>query len=327
MKKIYLICAAICSLVGYQAHAQQDAVYNMYMFNGLYINPAYAGSNNMLNLVGIYRHQWVGMPGAPRTFNISADSPLKREQYALGATISNDKIGLSNAFSFTPAFAYRPRIGKVRLSIGIQASFTYFSVRNDNAILVDEQPDAVYANNVNLFVPNIGFGFYLSDLAGKRFYVGLSAPHLLPYSLRNSKLEGYNFNAVAKLYNFYTLTAGYVVGKQYSVVKFIPSFLVMYQQGVPKNIPDFHINAMLVLFDRVKVGASYRTGGDKKLVGQAIVGMIEAKLTRQLRIGYAYDTNLSRVRVVNKGSHEIMLGYDFMLANKRVITPRYGRYF
>ncbi|MBL0308146.1 MAG: type IX secretion system membrane protein PorP/SprF [Bacteroidetes bacterium] len=42
MKKILItILASVGMLTGIQA--QQDAAYSMYMFNGLFINPAYAG--------------------------------------------------------------------------------------------------------------------------------------------------------------------------------------------------------------------------------------------------------------------------------------------
>ena len=38
--------------------AQQDAMYSQYMFNGLAINPAYAGTRNVLSATGLFRRQW-----------------------------------------------------------------------------------------------------------------------------------------------------------------------------------------------------------------------------------------------------------------------------
>ena len=106
--------------------AQQDAAYSMYMFNGLFLNPAYAGSSEAISVMGIYRHQWAGLEGAPKTANISVHTPFRRDQYAIGLTLTNDKLGLSNNFSVTPAFSYRLRIKQSRLCICIQASFSYF---------------------------------------------------------------------------------------------------------------------------------------------------------------------------------------------------------
>lgn len=326
MKKISIIIIAILGLVN--APAQQDPSYNMYMFNGLYLNPAYAGSNNILSLAVLYRHQWVGVNGAPRTFNISANSPLKREQYALGLTIADDNLGLTNSFSVTPAFAYRPLVKNVRISIGVQASFTYFSKNAGNAIFTEQyQQEMVTVAGHSLLVPNIGAGIYVNDKESKRFFAGISVPHLLPYSLKKSGIENPGNSNVARLYNYYLLTGGYVFGRRAGIVKFMPSVLMMYQRGLPRDIPDMDFNAMLIFIDRIKVGASYRTGGDRRLYGESVVGMIEAMITPQLRIGYAYEGSVSKFGSVNNGSHEIMLGYDFWYDKKRFVTPRYGRYF
>jgi type IX secretion system PorP/SprF family membrane protein len=328
MEKRYLLILVVLLGGLTQISAQQDASYNMYMFNGMYLNPAYAGSSNVLCMTAIYRQQWIGVPGAPKTFNFSANSPLKRDQYALGLTIADDNLGLTNAFSVTPAFTYRPQVKTVRISIGIQGSFTYFTKNNNAAVLADQDhQDQVYLSNSKLFVPNIGVGFYVNDNESKRFFVGLSVPHLLPYSLKRSGLENPGNTNVAQLYNYYLFTAGYVIGRSTSIIKVMPSVLVMYQQGLPRNIPDFDINAMMFIYDRVKVGASYRTGGDRSISGESVVGMIEVKATKQFRLGYAYEANVSKFSKVNSGSHEIMLGYDFWYDKKRFVTPRYGRYF
>jgi type IX secretion system PorP/SprF family membrane protein len=87
----------------------------MYMFNGLFINPAYAGSHEVVNLMAIYRHQWVGMDGAPRTANLSVHSPFRKSQYAMGLIVSNDKIGLSNTVTVTPSFSYRIKIKRIEI--------------------------------------------------------------------------------------------------------------------------------------------------------------------------------------------------------------------
>ena len=75
------------------------------MFNGLFINPAYAGSMEVLDVMAIYRAQWVGLEGAPNTANISINSPFRQEQYAMGLVLSDDRLGLSNTFNVTPSFS------------------------------------------------------------------------------------------------------------------------------------------------------------------------------------------------------------------------------
>lgn len=323
MKKLIfsalIVAAAFTSL-----QAQQDPSYSMYMFNGLFINPAYAGSRDVLNVMGIVRDQWVGISGAPTTANISINSPLRRDQYALGLVISDDKIGLSNTFTVTPSFAYRLRIKQSRLCFGVQASFAYYNQDNSNAELVATQADPVYAGNQNLFVPNFGFGIYAY---GKRYFVGVSAPHLLPTSLAGKTTLVLGNTPDAKMYNAYVLTAGYVIGKDPAIVKFRPTILLKYQQGLYKNIPQIDISPALLFIDRVWLGLTYRTGGNFTYVGAAFVPFIQVKVTPQLEIGYSYDAELSTLRHYTSGSHELMIGYDFWYDKKRFVTPRYVKYF
>ncbi len=338
MKKIVLSAVLLLGMIA--AKAQQDPEYNMYMFNGLFINPAYAGSKDVISLVGIYRHQWDGIDGAPRTVNVSVHSPLKKEQYALGLTIANDRLGLTNQFSATGAFAYRLRFKKDLIwAFGIQAGVTYFQQRNSNAITESAVSNSVFdpsfKDNISMVLPNIGAGTYLYN---KRFFVGFSVPHLIPYSLSNSNKYKLNPNneSLAKMYNQYILTAGYVFGKDNAIVKVRPSIMMNYQQGLQRNIPDFHFNLGLLFIDRVWLAASVRTGGEKYNASstkakpfnvEGIVGMIQGKVTPQLEVGYAYHYPISDLRQYQRGTHEVMLGYDFWYNKKRFVTPRYVKYF
>lgn len=337
MKKLAIVAFLGLSLTTLKA--QQDPDYNMYMFNGLFINPAYAGSQEVISLMGIYRHQWTGIEGAPRTANISVHSPLRKDQYALGGTISNDRLGLTNVFTVTPSFAYRIKIkNDIKLSLGVQVSLAHFQNRLSEGLTYDANNpninDNIFANNLNLFVPNFGAGLYLY---GKKFYVGFSVPHLLPSSLaRNLKIETSSNTSISKLYNHYLVTAGYVFGKDASIVKVKPSFLMRYQAGLVKNIPDFDFNLGLLFIDRIWVAATARTGGEKfNNAGskrkdfnlEGVVGMVEGKVTPQLRVGYAYHYAITDLRRYQTGSHEVMLGYDFWYDKKRFVTPRYVKYF
>lgn len=330
MKRVILTALITVLTVG--MYAQQDPAYSMYMFNGLFINPAYAGSHEVISAMGIYRHQWAGLDGAPRTANISVHTPFRRDQYAAGLTISNDKIGLSNTFSVTPAFSYRLRIKETRLAFGLQASFAYFYQNNNAAQLPNNPFDNTFQINQNLFVPNVGFGIYAY---GKKYFVGVSAPHLMPSRLRDKPgVVSYNRD-IARMYNFFTLTGGYVFGKDPSIVKFRPSVLVKWQQGLPNNIPQFDFSAALLFIDRLWFGASVRTQGDAylkngkelKFGAESVIIFTQFKVTPQLQIGYAYDAMLSDLRNFSSGTHEIMVGYDFWYDKKRFVTPRYVKYF
>ena len=338
MKKIIFSFLLLAGL-SFQSYAQQDATYNMYLFNALFLNPAAAGSQDVINLVGIFRDQWEGLDGAPRTANISVDAPLRREQYALGLTIANDRLGLTNSFSATAAFAYRIRIKRDNIiSLGIQGGFTNYQLRNTQANLEVSKSvfDQVFSVNQNLWLPQVGAGIYAY---GKRYFIGFSVPHLVPYSLNHQgKLE--TSSAVAHQYNQYLVTAGYVFGKEASIVKVRPSFLMTNQTGLISNIPDFDFNLGLLFIDRIWLIGGVTTGSEannilhpdstsklRKFGLEGAIIMIQAKITPQLSVGYGYHYSISPLRAYETGTHEIMVGYQFWYDKKRFVTPRYVKYF
>lgn len=328
MKKIFI--AAFIAVISLAAHAQQDAHYSLYMFNGMFLNPAYAGSHECIDLVGIYRHQWAGIDGAPRTGNVSINAPLRRNQYALGLVLLGDRLGLSTSWTATGSFAYRiPIKRKWKIALGISASATYYQQRNDQAIPAELQAqgyyDQNYSVNTNLFVPNVGAGVYAY---GKRWYVGFSVPHLVPMSI-NKKFKASASEGVARQYNHYILTSGVVIGKEKSVVKFRPSIMVKYVKGLHKNIPDFDISAGLLFADRFWLGGTYRlaAGLDNKK-GTAVIAWMQVMVTHGLRIGYGFDYALTGLNKFAKyGSHDIMIGYEFNNKKKRYVSPRFVSYF
>src|SRR6187402_3336924 len=98
MKKILLI-SGLMTMLGFNVKAQQDAQYSQYMFNGIYINPAYAGYKEQLNLHSFYRSQWTGVPGAPKTFSLAVDAIANDGNVGLAFQVASDKLGAQNNLS------------------------------------------------------------------------------------------------------------------------------------------------------------------------------------------------------------------------------------
>lgn len=75
---------------GVAAHAQQDPQFTQYMFNSLYITPAYAGVEGVTQLTAIHRSQWAGYQssfndgGAPTTQMVSFTSPIYKLKSGFG---------------------------------------------------------------------------------------------------------------------------------------------------------------------------------------------------------------------------------------------------
>ena len=62
MNKIIFILFFLFSSIA--VLAQTDPQYSLYMFNPMGVNPAYAGSRDVLSALIVHRSQWVGLKGA-----------------------------------------------------------------------------------------------------------------------------------------------------------------------------------------------------------------------------------------------------------------------
>ena len=318
----------LVALMGSSAVAQQDTEISLYFLNGLLINPGYAGSKEVASINGWYRHQWSDFSGAPKTATISAHAPLKKNQYALGLLYTNDRFGLNSKNSLYGDFAYRIKTGRyAKIALGIQAGFDHWnSDLTDDALLPDPGTngggDNAFSLNVNTFLPNVGAGIYAYKK--NRYYAGISVPHILPFEI-SEKVGITNSDKVARLYTHAYITAGYVIGKESSSIKFLPSVLFKYGKRAPLN---FDLTANFLFIDRIMLGASYEVGGDdNNAKGESIIGVAKFAATRNFELGYSYDYSLDRIKVANSGSHEIFMGYNFAKKSSRFVTPRFVSYF
>lgn len=294
-----------------KAFAQQDAMFTQYMFNGLVLNPAYAGSRDALNATALYRNQWVNIAGAPKTITFSMHAPVRNEKIGLGFIFANDRLGITNTNNLGLNYAYRIKFkNKGTLSLGLQASILQYnadfsSVQHSfsNSVF-----DPAFVQNINRWLPNFGTGIYYYT---NKFYAGASVPNIISNKL-NGEGSVFQIGDRAQQFRHLFLTTGYVFDLNKSL-KLKPSILMKFVQGAPIQ---FDFNANLWLFDMFAVGLSYRTR-------DSIDALFEFQVTPQLGIGYAYDYTLTPLGKYTSGSHEIMVRYEFGFKKSRIITPRY----
>ncbi|MDP4185275.1 MAG: type IX secretion system membrane protein PorP/SprF [Bacteroidota bacterium] len=292
-----------------QSFGQRDALYSQYMFNQLIINPAYSGSREVLSMTLINRYQWVGIEGSPQTFTFSAHSPLQNDNVSLGLVIASDKIGPTTDFNLMANYTYRVRLYKGKLCFGLQAGLNQINI-DWNKIRPEDQSDILYTSlPANTLKPDFNIGtYYYTD----HFYIGASARHLFESDYGIAYYDN-GTTTYAKLMRHYFFTAGAAIELNKNLV-LKPSVLVKYVSDAPVSA-DF--NASVLLLNALWLGSSFRTGQD------ALVFITEFPITKNMRLGYSYDTYLGKIRPYTKGSHEIMLGFDFDLFKKRMLTPRY----
>jgi type IX secretion system PorP/SprF family membrane protein len=285
--------------------AQDNPLYNQYQYNGLAINPAFAGSREVMSMAVLYRMQWFNMDGAPNTFTFSGDFPLRNPQTAIGLLAVNDKVGIYRKTGVYGVYAYRIKMGKGKLSLGLQGGVD--QIREDLSNMTTLQPNDPMFTNAALhrtWLPNVGVGaFYYSS----KYFAGLSIPKLLHYvPTKADQYKGELSLCDVFLYGGLILSVS-------NNIKLKPSALLRY--GIDKTVlADINFNVVFLPEDRVEVGVFYRSA---KVWG----AMAEIRVNPQICIGYAYDRGLG-IANINSGSHEILLRYELRYRVKAV-NPLY----
>ena len=278
------------------ALAQQDPQYSLNMFNHLSTNPGYAGSNDAICVTNIDRLQWLGFEGAPRTYVLNGDMTLNKLNSGVGISILSDKIGFENDFQLQGSYAYRVKIGKGKLGIGLSVGMLNKYI-NGNWI----SPTTLWDPNTNVYndpsVPHsvnhvsfdMSFGlFYRTN----NLYLGLSSTHL------NQAKNKVSANVLPSIKRHYYIAAGYYYQLPNPLYEIRPSVFIKTDAAVFQ----YDINATLLYNKRVWGGLSYR-------VGDAIIPMVGFILQNNFKFAVAYDITVSKLHKYTNGSVELMLGY------------------
>lgn len=287
------------SLTATVGRAQQDPQVTHYMYNMSVINPAYATDNEgVLNVGGLYRTQWVGAVGAPKTANVFAHMPVGK-RVEMGVSFINDAIGdVVNENNIYVDFAYVIPVSETnKLSFGVKGGLTLFDVNFNGFKYTDESIDNSFVNT-NKTMPNVGAGTFFF---GENYYLGFSVPNLLTTKHIERK-DGIQSTGVEAIHYFFT--GGYIFDLSEST-RFKPAFMAKGVSGAPLSL-DFTAN--FLFNNRFELGGAYRWD-------DSVAGLANFYVTPNLRVGYSYDYTLSNLGKYNSGTHEIFVLFDLDLSN------------
>ena len=293
------------------AMAQQDAQYTQYMYNTVSVNPGYAGSRGHMSIAALYRAQWVGLDGAPKTQTLNLHTPMGYGGAGLGFSIVNDQIGPTSETYFDLDISYTIQTSDdARLSFGIKGSAHLLDIRFSelNQDLANPGgPDPTLQQDIqNRFSPNIGAGVYYHT---QRFYAGFSVPRIL----ETTHFDESSLSTASERMNFYLIT-GYVMDMS-AFWKFKPALLTKVVQGAPLQLD---LSANFMYNDKFIIGAAYRWDA-------AFSGMAGFQISPSFLIGLAYDREITELgnAAFNDGSFEVILRYDFIRVQGNLKSPRF----
>jgi type IX secretion system PorP/SprF family membrane protein len=293
MRKLIVFTLAFWIIGGItKLSAQQNIIYSQYIFNGLLINPAYAGSHVQLSSALSYRNQWINFDGAPVTTTFGIHSAFKREKVGLGLLLTNDKIGSYRNTGVFLSYAYILKMPRGRVfSMGVQGGFNNFNA-NFSELKLRSDADPIFNGFFNEFKPNFGAGIFYYT---KKMFAGFSVPTIFKHS-------DFFRGGLAQLVlpRVYYLHAGTMIPlDRMENIKVSPSILLRVQDGTPLSA-DLNIN--VIFYDLISLGNSYRTG-------DALVTFMSFKLSEKFHFIYSYDWTLSDIGSYSRGTHEFTVTY------------------
>jgi type IX secretion system PorP/SprF family membrane protein len=272
--------------------AQKEPQYTQYMYNIGSFNPAYVGTVETPDITGLYRVQWSGIPGAPRTMRFGVNLPLANEKNGLGFNVVSDQLGPTTQTFIDLAYSFQVKLSDdTKLSFGVDAGGSLLDVDYTKGDF--ENPNEPLINNAdtfNKFYPTVGAGMFMYQ---ENWYVGLSVPNFLTSGIYADEVA--NIVEDKMQFNF---IGGYVFDFSEGL-KFKPAFLMNYLKGLPLNL---NLSTNFLISDVVTLGASYR-------LDNALSGLAGLQISNSLFLGYSYDYNTNGLGEYSQGSHEVILKF------------------
>lgn len=305
----------LLALTGSGVFAQQDALFTQYMFNNLYMTPAYAGVDGVTRLTAIHRSQWMGYQssfgdgGAPTTQMVSFNTPIYRLRSGFGAYVMNDKLGPQNNLEAQAMYAYHLGIKETKLSIGIKAGIYSQSVNGQYYRYIDEGDPLIVTGKESQVRPDLGLGiFYRAE----KYYAGVGFNHLL-----RSQFDFGADSVRGALENHINFTGGYFYEVSFDLRV---QFSTAVRTDLNKTQLDFA--GIAYLKDTMWGGLAFRQGE----AGSLLLGYALLK-DKSLKLGTAVDFIIKDRDAKENFSLEVMLSYDLPVnpgSGKKVVrTPRY----
>ena len=312
VKKILVILLMFLSAEGW---AQQDPQFSQYMFNSFYYNPAFAGTEGVTKITGLYRSQWLGYSptygdgGAPTTQILSVHTPVPALKGGIGGYLLNDKLGPVSNFEAQFSYAYYINVKDAKLSLGVRAGI--FSQKVDfDLYRATDQNDPLLASKSgkeSQIRPDLGVGaLFRKD----KYYIGVGLDHL------NEPSFDFGLTQNNQLKRHLYATGSYFYDLNFDVRL---QFVALVKTDFTKT--SFDMGALAYFKDTMWGGLSFRQSEAAIL----ILGYSLLK-DKSLKVGYSLDYIIKDQQAKQPTSHELMVSYSLPvnLSSKKIIrTPRF----
>lgn len=305
LKKLLFTLVALSFFSVSISLGQQDQLFNSYTLLPMAINPAYAGSREVISISGIYRKKPL--------FANQGIVTTTQQYFNFDMPIAQDKIGVGFQ-AYNAEAIYGSTSGSVLGNLGLYADVAYRITLPTHGVLSLgtqvglTQIPVVSAGSPTTFKSNLGLGaYYRTD----DWYAGVSMP--------NINTEAY----YAK--NLY-VSGGYLFALS-DMTKLKASTLIRRQILNNQSAIAVDYNLEAWINERFGIGFNYMNTGSE-MNTKALLGILEVQLAK-FRFSYTYDfegvntANQGVTSTSNQGFHQLMLRYEFDAGNGKSGVFRY----
>lgn len=288
--------------------AQFDAQIGQYMLMPASYNPAAVGDGDLMRVYASHRMDFTGIQDAPMTTYFSFSSPfvIGKSHHGVGVRFMNDRFGLFTNQSLYLGYAYKFRIGKGRLAIGVDAGFLNLSFASDSVDTGAGNDE--YHDEHDPAIPNAAGGASEKGVSGMGFdmnigvyyttskwWAGVSYAHVMQPTLEwgseNTEISVNGTMYIAGGYNWQLKNKDWML---------LPSMMVQ----TDFRSWDVNLTMLAQLKKRYRFGLGYRLAGSVNI----LLGM---DIVNGLQIGYTYELPANALLKESYGSHEVYLAYGF----------------
>lgn len=309
----------------------QDAAFSQFYANKLYLNPAFAGSQEGLTLSTAYRRQWNYVPGGFNTFAVSADIQEPYINSAFGFLASRDieGEGLLQTTNFGFVYAYILKLNKkANIHLAVKASLAQKSVDWSKFTFTDQldpvlgviRPTTAAPITQNKQYADFDAGAvarFESKIFGREGYsnIGFAVHHLSQPDASIQDIE----SPLPMRFTFHAGTMIEVVSFNYSqkrIVYLSPNLKFDYQDNI--KVVTW---GMYAVSNPLYVGMFYQNKNGlidfNNTNALIFTAGFEGELNRDTRFtfGYSYDLSTTGLGTRTYGSHEITLMLNFGTAS------------
>ena len=277
-------------LVSNWGSAQQIAETNLYEFNKLKLNPAYAGESGYPEVNIGHLGQWSGYHGAPQVSYVNGSMEIGKNM-SLGGKVMLDRLGSLTQVNAQGLYAYKLNFGEAHnLRLGLGAGINQHSFDFSGSTIQIESDPSLNAGRIKgiSFYSEFGLVYTL-----KKFQLSFSVPNIMETTSNLSPTISGEVTNRRHMIGYMSYRFG-----KLNKISVTPS--ILYKNGNADQ-HQFEGNLLLNVKNVVQLGLGYRHEA-------GILGRLGFNINDKIQVAYAYEFAMTDLAKVSSGSHEVIIG-------------------